>query len=201
MPCSNAAKTRNPLKFAGLLQTTGSISAISLQLRHSSTIGKNLVKHQYVLHISSQYGKLRPTNGWDRLTNLGHPCKFQLVSHLCSVTARHLAVGVSQTLRRWTEGATCIRQGDHHVWHWPTFLVSVKMPFFLNYCWARFPWEPLGMIVSSPLVDLQSSHGPSTHYVLSPLGSDRLPHPVRDCGILSRTRSRPPCHCQTFGTN
>jgi len=34
-----------------------------------------------------------------------------------------IAVGVSQTLRRWTEGATCIRQGGHHVGHWPTFLV------------------------------------------------------------------------------
>ena len=31
------------------------------------------------------------------------------------------AVGVSQTLRRGTEGATYIRQGDHHVGHWPTF--------------------------------------------------------------------------------
>ena len=29
MPCSNAAKTRNPLKFAGVPQTTGSISADS----------------------------------------------------------------------------------------------------------------------------------------------------------------------------
>ena len=29
MPCSNAAKTRNPLKFAGVPQTTGSISAAS----------------------------------------------------------------------------------------------------------------------------------------------------------------------------
>ena len=27
--CSNAAKTRNPLKFAGVPQTTGSISAAS----------------------------------------------------------------------------------------------------------------------------------------------------------------------------
>jgi len=27
MPCSNAAKSRNPLKFAGVPQTTGSISA------------------------------------------------------------------------------------------------------------------------------------------------------------------------------
>ena len=29
MQCSNAAKTRNPLKFAGVPQTTGSISAAS----------------------------------------------------------------------------------------------------------------------------------------------------------------------------
>jgi len=29
MPCSNAAKTRNPLKFAGVPQTTGSMSATS----------------------------------------------------------------------------------------------------------------------------------------------------------------------------
>jgi len=30
VPCSNAAKTRNPLKFAGLPQTSGSISAASM---------------------------------------------------------------------------------------------------------------------------------------------------------------------------
>jgi len=29
MPCSNAAKTQNPLKFVGVPQTTGSISAAS----------------------------------------------------------------------------------------------------------------------------------------------------------------------------
>ena len=34
-----------------------------------------------------------------------------------------LVVGVSQTLWRWTEGATYIRQGGHHAGHWPTFLV------------------------------------------------------------------------------
>jgi len=31
-----------------------------------------------------------------------------------------LLVGIIQTLRRWTEGATYIRQGGHHVKHWPT---------------------------------------------------------------------------------
>jgi len=30
-------------------------------------------------------------------------------------------VGVSQTLWRWTEGSTYIRQGGHRVRHWPTF--------------------------------------------------------------------------------
>ena len=83
-----------------------------------------LVKQQYVLHMSPQYGELRPISGWDRLTSLGYPCKFQLVSRLGSVTARHLVVGMSQPLRRWTEDATNIRQGDHHVGHWPTFLVE-----------------------------------------------------------------------------
>ena len=88
---------------------------------------KKLVKQQDLLHMTSQYGELRSTNGWDWLTSLGHPCKFQLVSRLGSVTARHLVVGVSQTLRRWTEGATYIQQGDHHVGHWPTFLVLLIM--------------------------------------------------------------------------
>jgi len=36
--------------------------AISLQLRHVSTIGKKLVMQQYVLYMSAQYGELRPTS-------------------------------------------------------------------------------------------------------------------------------------------
>jgi len=66
--------------------------AVSSQLRHLSTIGKKLVKQQY-LHISSQYGELRPTNGWDLLSSLGHPSKFQRVSRLGRVTARHSSTG------------------------------------------------------------------------------------------------------------
>ena len=33
------------------------------QVRHVSTIGKKLVKQQYILHMSPQYGELRPTSG------------------------------------------------------------------------------------------------------------------------------------------
>jgi len=75
---------------------------ISSQLRHISTIGKKLVQQQYFLHMSPQYGELQPTSGWDRSGSLRHPCKFQQVSRLGSVTAWHLVVGISQTLWRWT---------------------------------------------------------------------------------------------------
>ena len=61
--------------------------AISSQRRHVSTIGKKLVKQQYLLHMFSQYGELRPKSGWYLLAILGHPSKFQRVSHLGFVTA------------------------------------------------------------------------------------------------------------------
>ena len=63
--------------------------AESSQQRHVSTIGKNLVTQQYVLHMSAQYGKLRPTSGRVRLGSLGHPSKFQRLAHLGIVTAGH----------------------------------------------------------------------------------------------------------------
>jgi len=67
--------------------------AISSQLRHVSTIGKKLVKQQCLRHMSSPYGELRPTSGWDLLASLGHPSTFQWVSHLGSVTAWHSSNG------------------------------------------------------------------------------------------------------------
>ena len=45
-------------------------------------------------------------------------------------------MGVSQTLRRWTEGATYIRKGDHHVGHWPTFLVRLFLRHWQTYAEA-----------------------------------------------------------------
>ena len=77
--------------------------------------GKTLVKQEYPIYMSPQYGELRPTNGWDRFGSLEHPSKFQRVSRLRNVTARHSSSGVSQNLWRWTEGATYIRQGGHFV--------------------------------------------------------------------------------------
>jgi len=62
-------------------------SAISMQIRHVSTIGKKLVKQLYLLHMSSQCGELQPTTGWDWLVSLGHPSKFQQLSCLGFITA------------------------------------------------------------------------------------------------------------------
>ena len=119
--------------------------AISSQLRHISTIGNKFVKQQYLPHMSSQYGELRLTIDWDRFVSLRHPCKVQRVSCLGSVTARTVVVGVSQTLRRWTEGATYIRQGGHHVGHWSAFLVLYTLglsarSFFshIKTCWIVY---------------------------------------------------------------
>ena len=53
----------------------------------------------------------------------GTPANFDRFCVLAAFNLLHdtPAVGVSQTLRRRTEGATYVRQGDHHVGHWPTF--------------------------------------------------------------------------------
>jgi len=55
-------------------------------------------------------------------------CKFHFASRFCVlILAASLhgtsAAGVSQTLRRWEEGAIYIRQGGHHVGHGPTLYI------------------------------------------------------------------------------
>jgi len=87
--------------------------------------------------MSPQYGELRPTSGWDRFGCLGHRFKFQRVRDLAALLHGTLVVGVSQALRRWTEGATYIRQGGHHVGHWPTFLVLHVDTMSLHSCSTR----------------------------------------------------------------
>jgi len=51
----------------------------------------------------------------------GTPANFNGFRVLAALLHGTLVVGVSQTSWRSTEGATYIRQGGRHVWHWPTF--------------------------------------------------------------------------------
>jgi len=97
--------------------------AIFSQLRHVSTIWKKNL-------LSSNISSTWPHN----MVNFG-PLAADIFSLVWGTPANFSGfrvsaallyctpvVGVSQTLRRWTEDSTYIRQGGHHVGHWPTFL-------------------------------------------------------------------------------
>jgi len=51
----------------------------------------------------------------------GIPASFEGFRILAALLHGTPVVGISQTFRRITEGATYVLQGDHHVGHWPTF--------------------------------------------------------------------------------
>jgi len=116
--------------------------AISSQLRHVSRIGKKLVKQHYVLHMSPQYGELRSTSGWDRFTSLWHPCKFQLLSHLGSVTAWQSSSERQPDFAVLNRGRHLCSAGRPSRWalaHISSFLCTAKLvasALFLH-CWYR----------------------------------------------------------------
>jgi len=60
----------------------------------------------------------------------GTPATFNGFRVFAALLHGSQVVSVNQTLRRWTEGATYVRQGDHYVGHWPTFLVLSIFFFF-----------------------------------------------------------------------
>ena len=64
---------------------------VGLYLRKWSTYwqSEKIVKQQYLPHMSSYYGELQPTDGWDLLAmaSLRHPSRFQRISRLGFVTA------------------------------------------------------------------------------------------------------------------
>ena len=91
--------------------------SMSSQLRHILTIGKNLLNSNIsptCPHNMANFGPLAAEIG---SLVLGTPANFNGFRVLAALLHGTLVVGVSQTLRRWTEGATYIRQGGHHVGH------------------------------------------------------------------------------------
>jgi len=102
--------------------------AISLQLRHISTIGK---KNLLSCNMSSTCPRNMANFGllaaeidpvvWGTPANFNGFCVLAALLHGSQV------LSISQTLRCWTEGTTYVRQGDHYVWRWPTFLVIILL--------------------------------------------------------------------------
>jgi len=95
--------------------------AISSQLRHVSTIRKNLLNSNISSrcpHNMTNFSPLTAEICWQVWGTSGNLNGFRVLAALVHGT---LVAGVSQSLRSWTEGATYIWQGGHHVGHWPTF--------------------------------------------------------------------------------
>jgi len=83
---------KKPPKIGHLGTITQFCWAISSQLRHISTIGKNLLSSNISSTCPHNMVNLATSN-WDQSSSLGHPCKFQWVSRLGSVTAWHCSSG------------------------------------------------------------------------------------------------------------
>jgi len=77
---------------------------------------KKLVRQQYLLHMSSQYGELRPTNGWDRLPVWGTQAHFNGFHVLAALLHCTVVMGVSHTLQHWTRGCYLYSAGRPSRW-------------------------------------------------------------------------------------
>jgi len=119
----NAGRKKSP-KIRHLGTIAQICRAISSQLRHVLTIGKKLLNSNIFptcVYNMANLGLLAAEIRW---RVWGTPANFSGFPVLAALLHGSIVVGVSQTLRRWTEGATYIRQSGHHVGHWRTFLVN-----------------------------------------------------------------------------
>ena len=100
--------------------------AISSELRHTgiSTIWKKTCKAA----ICPPHVPAWPTSGWDRSGSLGHPCKFQRVLRLGSVTAPHCSSGRQPNFAALNRGRHLYSAG--RPWRWALAHISSYMLFF-----------------------------------------------------------------------
>jgi len=118
MCCTGLAGNAGPKKSPSGHHRTGYIFANKARINNRK---KNLLNSNVspmCPHNMVNFGSLAAEIGsgvW------GTPPIFNRFRILAALLHGTLVVGISQTLWRWTEGAIYIRQGGHHVGHWPTF--------------------------------------------------------------------------------
>jgi len=98
---------------------------------------KKIVKQQCLPtcpHNMVNFGSLTAEICW---RVWGSPANFNGFSVLAALLHCTLVVVVSQTAAL-NRGATYIRQGGHHVGHWPTFLVSMWFVVGVQYAYYKF---------------------------------------------------------------
>jgi len=95
--------------------------AVSSQLMHVSTIGKNSLNSNTSPTCRHNMVNFSPLTADIRSGVWCTPANFNGFCVLAALLQGNLVVGVSQTLRHWIDGDTYIRQDGHHVGHWPKF--------------------------------------------------------------------------------
>jgi len=113
---------------------------------HIDNRKKKLVHQQYLLHMSSLYGELRPTGSWDRSGSLGHPCKFQRVLRLGRVTTLHSSSRRQPNFAALNRGRHLYSTGQPSSWalsHISSCVIIVSYSVFvcslvLWHCWLGF---------------------------------------------------------------
>ena len=124
--------------------------------------------------MSPQYGELRPTSGCDRLTSLWYPCKFQLVSRLGSVTARHSSSGRQPNFAALNRGRYLYSAGRPsrwalaHIYSCIWFVECYVIVFLVKFSYVKYC--SIVLCIASSDVPVMCSH--STVSVLSLSGDD-----------------------------
>jgi len=127
MCCTRLAGNTGCKKKSPFWHHHTTLLAITSELRHILTIGKNLFNSNTSSTCPDNmvnFGLLTAEICW---LVWGTPANFNGFRVLAALLHGTLVAGVRQTLRRWTEGATYIQQGGHHFGHWPTFLVLTNI--------------------------------------------------------------------------
>jgi len=85
---------------------------------------------------------LRPTNGWDLLASLGHPCKFQRLSRLGSITAWHSSSGRQPNFAALNRGCHLYLAGRPSRWAFAHILVWEVLELMRSGIWlaVREKW-------------------------------------------------------------
>ena len=133
MCSTRLAENTRPKKVAKnrhLVTITQLCRAISSQPRHLLTIRKNLSSSNMSSRCPHNMTNIGPLTAEIDWRVWGTPSYFSRYCVLAALLHGSQFMGISQTLRHWTEGTTYVWQGDHHVGHWPTFLVLLSFYLF-----------------------------------------------------------------------
>jgi len=102
--CTHLAANAGPKKVAknrhlGTIPQISNLSGYIFATKACIDNQKKLVKQQYLLYMSTQYGELRPSSGWDCFVSLGGtPVNFNGFRVLAALLYGTLVVGISQTV-------------------------------------------------------------------------------------------------------